>query len=584
MDLPDPTTQPPADAGKEEPDLPPLGAGLDLTDPNSPLAPYYLRASHVVAVALLALIFVFCNLLPVWHTDIWGHLQFGRWMVEHGRLPEHEPFADFADHQAVYVNFQWLTQAGFYLLYRFGELLAGGDWVRQFEGGAEMLRAGQVVLVVLRFAVLLVAYRRLTGSLPLACAGTAVLLVIGLGHLAVVRPQVAGELFFACLLLALSRPVLSARSLVLVPLLMVVWANAHGSFGVGLFLLAVSLAGRIVEAWQAATGNPFRSVLRDAQAHRLLAVLLLSAGAIALLNPHGPYLYLHTLTLARNPNIATLEEWQPLDFTWGPGGHWGYLATLVLLTVSQFLSPRRLAPTELLLLLTFGVFPCFQQRMMLWWEMLVPWLVLPLWAAIGARSSWRWLRFQSVPSFRKTLLAALVVGLALLWSAPAQWLIRGHPQPLDLCVSRGTPWKVAAELVAPAEDQPQWLPDLGQELRQRYPAGRFTGRVFASETQGDYLSWALSPDFPVLVFTHAQLFPPRHWQDCLTVKSGSPGWWEVLDRDRVNLVVVEAETHARLTALLRKDPGWQVVVDEAGDRAKRDPRTRLFVALRKKPL
>src|SRR5262245_11071771 len=86
----------------------PLGAGLDFTDPASPLAPYYWRSSHVAAAALLGLIFVLFSYVPLWHTDVWGHLKFGRWIVEHGRLPEREPFHGLADPHAPALHAYWL--------------------------------------------------------------------------------------------------------------------------------------------------------------------------------------------------------------------------------------------------------------------------------------------------------------------------------------------------------------------------------------------------------------------------------------------------------------------------------------------
>src|SRR5262245_36462064 len=89
---------PPPLAGAPPPEeVPPLGAGIDFTDPNSPLAPYYLRASHLVAVALLGGIVILYSWFPLWHTDIWGHLKFGQWIVEHRELPEREPLCEFAD-------------------------------------------------------------------------------------------------------------------------------------------------------------------------------------------------------------------------------------------------------------------------------------------------------------------------------------------------------------------------------------------------------------------------------------------------------------------------------------------------------
>ncbi|HVS38939.1 MAG TPA: hypothetical protein VMS17_25500, partial [Gemmataceae bacterium] len=50
-----------------------LGAGIDFTDPHSPLAPLYLRTSGVVACAVLSVVFVIASIVPLWQSDVWGH-------------------------------------------------------------------------------------------------------------------------------------------------------------------------------------------------------------------------------------------------------------------------------------------------------------------------------------------------------------------------------------------------------------------------------------------------------------------------------------------------------------------------------
>jgi hypothetical protein len=42
-----------------------------------------LRASHVGALALLILGFVLVDVPPLWHTDVWTHLKYGRWIAAH---------------------------------------------------------------------------------------------------------------------------------------------------------------------------------------------------------------------------------------------------------------------------------------------------------------------------------------------------------------------------------------------------------------------------------------------------------------------------------------------------------------------
>src|SRR5262249_39258611 len=147
----------------------------------------------------------------------------------------------------------------------------------------------------------------------------------------------------------------------------------------------------------------------------------------------------------------------------------------------------------------------------------------------------------------------------------------------DFVLSAATPWEVARQLTDPP-DPAGGAPALAAALRQDYPEGRFTGRVFATETVGDYLIWALPRDLPLLAYSHGHLFPPEHWQDFLDVENGMPTWREVLALRRINLVIVEPALHPRLAALLRSDQEWLVVVDEQDDPAKRDPKTRLLVA------
>src|SRR6185312_1877692 len=109
-----------------------VGAGIDFSDPNSALAPFYLRASHIAAIAFLALVFFFFGIATqLAHTDVWGHLKYGQWIVENRALPDREPFSLFSDPEQAFWNFQWLTQVIFYLCYHAGELLAGGDEVHR---------------------------------------------------------------------------------------------------------------------------------------------------------------------------------------------------------------------------------------------------------------------------------------------------------------------------------------------------------------------------------------------------------------------------------------------------------------------
>jgi hypothetical protein len=564
-------------------DAPPasVGAGFDFADPHGPLAAYYLSTSHVVAVALLAGVFILLNYVPLWHTDIWGHLKFGEWIVANRQLPDGDPNCPFADQVSGTTYPGQLGQAVVYVVFQFGQTLAGGDHLQQLAGGVETLRFSQALVVTLRMLVMLLAFRRISGSISLACWALGIMLALSLGNLAVARPQVLGELFFALLLLGLSRPVLSPAAVVGLPILFVVWANSHGSFSTGLMLLAASILGRALEVLK----NPVKagrwpSLRADDACRRLLWVLSASLVMIGCVNPSGPLIYRDVLAMARHPVVLLQDEWQPLTFHLGSGGHWSYLIILALLIATQRRCPRWFSVGSVTLIIVYGVLPLLHQRMLIWWLMAAPWIMVRYWPLCGLRR----LEQAGTATFRKTLLAGALVVLAGLWSIPTQWLFSGAPGKLERTLSAGTPWQLAALLRDSRQKVAPNLAFLARDLRDYYPEGRYTGCIFASETLGDSLHWELAPEIQVFIYTHVQIFTSEHWQRTIDVRNGTERWRQVLDEYRVNLVVVEPDRNPRLCELLRKDKGWHVDLDELNLATKRDPRNRHFVALRIPPM
>jgi hypothetical protein len=564
---------PPPDATDPSGDDFVLGAGFDFANPKSRLAPLYLRSSHVVAVALLALVFVLMSHLPVWHTDVWGHLRFGEYMVTTGRLPEREMFSgDFADQDTLYVNYQWLTQAGAYLLFDAGRHLAPANADARLGGGALLLTAAHAAIVTLRLLVLLLAFRRLTtstegrqaGSTPTAVAGVVIVVAMSVFcHLFILRPQILGELGFALLLFMLSRPLLSRPALVLIPLLFVLWANTHGSFLVGLVLLGTFLAGRAIEvvwdppglAGQAGSRlyGRLAALLRDQQVRRLTLVVAVAVLAVAALNPHGPYLFLYTWRLSNHPNIRFLEEWKPLPNLQSlepgkllhPTGLMFFASLLALVPLALW-SRARWTPTQVLLVLLFGVQALLHARVVVWWIMVFPWVAVPHLHSLCLRLRLPWVREEiDQPNLRKTILAGMVAVVLLLWSAPLLWLCWGDVPAGSRWVTPQTPWKAAAYLKRQYQDNPS-----------------LSRCVFTSETLGEYLLWDLRLEPPVRIFcyTHVHLLTPGHWQECMKVKNGDRDWEAILDRHQVAFLVVEPDLHPRLTErILAAEERWEIV-------------------------
>jgi hypothetical protein len=197
-----------------------------------------------------------------------------------------------------------------------------------------------------------------------------------------------------------------------------------------------------------------------------------------------------------------------------------------------------------------------------------------------------------VPSFRKTAIGGTLVFAFFMWSAPAGWFVTGGPtvlgpsatdptQPFSL--SPGTPWELAREVKEPGSTQAAWAKPMAGILRANYPNGRFTGTIMATPMQGDYLMWALAPEVPV-TYSHMHLFHPDYWEELAVVGQGRSGWQDVLEKYRVNLVIIEAQYGPKLREQLGRSSDWTIVLDETDDAKKPIALTRQLIAIRNKPL
>ena len=522
----------------------------------------------LIGVAILSALFVYLSLMPLWHTDVWAHAKYGEWYWTHKATPPEEPLSPYTDKAAPFANVAWLSQVTYHGAYELGAAVAGGDAESRLRGGAEALRSLHLLVLLGRFVLLWLALRRISGSWAWAAFGVVLYMLALRMEVAVQRPQAFGVFVLMAVLYALSAPALSRRAMVALPLLFLLWANMHGTFVVGLAVLGLHGLGRLIER------GP-----RDPDVRRLFVTGVL-CGLATLVNPHGPWLYKHVLAFSGHPNLKSMTEWFPMRAT-SPEAR-PYLMSLVLLVFLYVLGRRRVGPSGWLVVLPFAAWPWFQVRSLLWWWGIAVWLMARLGPGLVDRFPTLPVLDESERNWPRARTALVLAGLAALFFPPVRGLIPVVPSGLDYTVAPGTPWRLALELTAEPTDEGRWMPELRAAVREHYPDGRYRGPIFASETQGDFLIWALPADLPVLMYTHAHVFGPDHWEACRDVKGAIPGWREFLARHRANLIVVEPESHEELAEELRKDPEWRVVHD--GPESPRNDRARVIVAVRKKPL
>ena len=468
-------------------------------------------------MALVGATFWFYSRQPLHHTDLWGHLAYGRLIWQSRALPAHEPFMPLSE-AAPFVDTAWLTQVVGFLA-----ISIGGPAAIQFLHAAGIAACCGILVFDFYFR---------TRNALLSTAGVVLFTALNWFQFQVVRPQMAGLACCVILLVMLGARRWKPFLWVAIPLTIALWANLHGSFAVGLGLLICACLGRIIDVWRRT--KHLATPLRDFHARRLLVVTALST-ASALLNPYGLQLYAEVLSFSRHPNLADLTEWHRLALH----SHQGELAvaTGLALAVLYWLSPRRVPVGEAMALVSLGVATLLSARMIIWWTPIAAGCCVIQAQAVWHRFFPSWKRKTPSPRSQIWILVAAGLAIVVFVLAPRGLpMIVGRPVDVGQSVSDQTP--VAAV---------NWL-------REHPPAGQ----VFNTYEWGDYLVWAGPASVQIFVTSQAHLVRRNVWLDYMAVINVAPGWKQILDNYDVVTVLADKRHRGALIGRLRKEGHWRL--------------------------
>uniref|UniRef100_A0A7C4QL83 Glycosyltransferase RgtA/B/C/D-like domain-containing protein n=1 Tax=Schlesneria paludicola TaxID=360056 RepID=A0A7C4QL83_9PLAN len=544
------------------------GEGADAADAND-AATDELRANlrerlamsplHLMLLALGCVLFMYHNYMPLFHSDLWGHVAYGDWILRHGRLPSEEPFVPLAAGVPV-IDTAWLGQI----------VLAGTERL----GGPEGLGHLFALTALGTYLVLVGTFYHQTRRIGVAVLAAMVVLGIGWSRHAILRPECFGSLCFALTIAVVAwadvrsdrRAERAAASAIdrgfpwwvwlAVPVLFALWANLHGSFIVGVALLACYAAGRGWEVvWE--TGDVLR-VFRDRTFLRWTGVTELAVAG-TLVNPLGMDLLLQTVLFPSHPNLKDIVEWYPLKMVSLEGIPMA--ASWVLTAFLLRHSRRRMTAADVFVLLLFNTAVCLRVRMIAWYGPAMMLVLAPHLADVCEQvAGWNaWSHFQEAfavlraRSFRITLFAGLLLWLTFAFSPISRPFLGGRARADDQLYSADTPLGVTAYL---REHPPQ-------------------GMVLAPQWWGDWLVWKGPPGIQVLVTTNSvHVVPNTVWKDYLAMAGGLAGLERRLNHYRVNTIVVGKKLQQDLLRVVEQLAGWEVVYeDEVGLVAVRKPRT-----------
>lgn len=385
-------------------------------------------------------------LLPIRDPDFFWHLRTGEWIWRHRALPQEFVGAAVAQQtpagtQRFTATSYWLSQAGLYRAHAAGGLAA---------------------IVAVRFALfgllVLLLVRRRTGD-ALVFLGLLALVVVALATYPPERPQYLSFVFAALLLWLLEgfrtaqTPSALRRRAAAVPPLLLLWANCHGGYVVGLAFIGIVVLAESLKRLDPRL-NPL-----PPERLRLMAGAGAAALLLSFLNPNGGYVF----------RFALLPDWLRAFIA-------EYQSTIAV--YRNFGNPSIVAYWLLLALTAAGLAAAWRR---------------PDLTAIGLTAVTGYLSFTQnrfVPFF---LVVALPVAARAL-SAPR--LVRAaRAAVVAAAVGAGVLLLTRADFEVPAAGhfgavEPNQFPVEAAEFIER--AG-LDGNIFCHYDWGGYLLWRLAP-------------------------------------------------------------------------------------------
>jgi hypothetical protein len=431
---------------------------------------------------------------------------------------------------------------------------AGNDWVAHswlfdvwLYGMYAWLQYHGLVLLVALLATLMM------GLLWLQLSGPAVYRTLAVAFTVLIaaptwtpRPQMVTMLLLCLviLLLLLYRKLRKRVLLFALPPIMILWANLHGGYILGLGVIGIMVAGELLDRLLLNTTQNSMGWLQ----WRDLVITLAACTLATLVTPYGFGTWeISVSTFGMRANTI-ISEWQSPDFN--DPMMLPFLLSLIAMVVLLAVAGKKLRGWEVLTLAVFVYFALSARRQVGVYAI----AVMP----ILARTGWSWLEawggklqitLTNQSKKWRTFFERITVPASSKENKTVNLLIVG----VLALVCWGKLVYVSMPLVVEQQLNPSVFPvEAVEKLQQTPPAGN----LFNEYDWGGYVSW-FAPQIPVYIDARADLFGDDfifHWLD---VANANADWEAEFARWGITAVLIKPER--ALARELYDHDGWQVV-------------------------
>jgi hypothetical protein len=446
-----------------------------------------------LALFVLLPIAFFLSITP---HDYWWYVRIGQDIMQTGSVPRADTFSyTFAGRPIFYQP--WLSAVIFWLAYDLG-----GATLPFLLKGISIGAAYGLIWSLIRAA----------GTGPRLATLLIILLGLSSSTNWSMRPQILVYPLFAITLWILwhwqhGKP----KWMWTLPIASLLWANLHGSF-----ILAVVLMGS--------------TLIFGKGDRRQLAVWLGLSLVATFINPRGIFVWQFVSDMLNSPSDQLYAtEWRPpVNAGWQMNIFFAWL--LLFIPLAAF-SPRRLSLLEWIWFLGFGWLALSGLRYVIWFMFIMTVCTGALLAELPIPFGCKTDPFTTNPTPNFVMGGILLLlPLLLLPGLRESWWKDAPP-----------PYHEATTPIAATE----WLaahPDL-------------PGPLFAEYTFSSYLTFAL-PSRLVWIDNRFNAYPPEHWEKYQTISSAKPQWDDLLDKDKINLLLLSVHTQPDLIQVVKGSSIW----------------------------
>ena len=447
--------------------------------------------------------------------DTGYHIRTGELIAKTGRVPRTDPYS-YHTPPIDWTAHEWLSEMVMAIIFhRFG--LTGVVVFFSF-------------ILAIAHWLLYHSLRQLSGDVLLCTLVTLLACATSSTHW-LARPHAFSLLFTVIWCDRLNRFQPGNRTdLIFLPAMMLVWVNLHGGYFIGLILIAVYLAGTLVEALGTCSEK-----LRQ-KATSLLALLIACIG-VCMVNPQGPQILLFPLRLASDDFVmnSVTEFLSPNFHDFLP---FKYMLLALIAGFALSRSPLSVTDTGLTVLLSYMAL--YSVRHVSLFAIVLAPILLKTTAKALDRLPPAPLRIYQIRSQNMKVIDASVNGWV--WPPVATILV------LALGVSGAISYRFDEKV----------FPVKAVEFLKSEP---IPGRMFNNDEFGDYIIFAAWPAYQVYIDGRSDMYGEKYAGDYFKVARVLPGWKEVLKKYDIGWVIFD--TRSPLIVALKDQDDWRPIYSDS---------------------